>query len=238
MRLINKQVVNSGIPYLTEQSLTTSSSRCWVVDVNVMVLSWDRLLHKWLVEHNTIHFHMVFWLHQFMIYKTEYFSYNQLYSKDLISEGTRAPTLCKKHTPCCIHLHKELFLMPPAKRYFHFTFLKIAISLTNQHKSLSFMLEGCEEEKKERKKLYHQSESSGMKETVIYHRLMLDLLLYAWHWRQLQRMAKKCSQTHHKSRHLTPSHEMPAIWESRQTLWSHTQLVERWWNVFLMKQDF
>jgi hypothetical protein len=61
-------MVDAGKPYLTEQSLTAPSSRCWVVDVDVMILSWDWFLHKWFVEHNTIHFHVIFWLHQFMIY--------------------------------------------------------------------------------------------------------------------------------------------------------------------------
>ncbi len=55
---------------LSEESLAATSSRGGVVDVNVVVLSTDRLLNKRLLEYLSIHLHMVLSFHQVTLWET------------------------------------------------------------------------------------------------------------------------------------------------------------------------
>lgn len=50
--------------YLPEKSLTSTSGRCRVINVNIVVFGTDRLFHKWLLENFPIHFHVIFSFNQ------------------------------------------------------------------------------------------------------------------------------------------------------------------------------
>lgn len=50
--------------YLSEEPLASSSSRCWVVDVDVVVLGTHGFLHKGFRKHLPVHLDMVLPLHQ------------------------------------------------------------------------------------------------------------------------------------------------------------------------------
>ena len=54
----------SGDIYLSEESLAASSCRCWVIDVDIVVLSAHRFLHEGFGEHLPVHLHMVLPLHK------------------------------------------------------------------------------------------------------------------------------------------------------------------------------
>jgi hypothetical protein len=48
------------ILYLSEQALTTPSSRMGIVNVNVVILRADGFLHEWFIEHDSVDLNMVF----------------------------------------------------------------------------------------------------------------------------------------------------------------------------------
>lgn len=50
--------------YLSKETLAAPTSRGWVIDVDIVVLSGDGLLHKRFMKHFPVHFHMVLALHQ------------------------------------------------------------------------------------------------------------------------------------------------------------------------------
>lgn len=50
--------------YLSKETLAAPTGRGWVIDVDIVVLGGDRLLHKRFMKHFPVHFHMVLALHQ------------------------------------------------------------------------------------------------------------------------------------------------------------------------------
>lgn len=52
--------------HLTEETLTASTRRCWIVDVDVVILGRHRFLHKRFIEGDAIHLHMILRFYQFM----------------------------------------------------------------------------------------------------------------------------------------------------------------------------
>lgn len=54
----------SGDSYLSEESLAAPSSRCRVIDVDVMVLSAHGFLHERFRKHLPVHLNMVLPLHE------------------------------------------------------------------------------------------------------------------------------------------------------------------------------
>lgn len=77
-----------GDGYLSEESLAAPSSRCRVVDVDIVVLGTHRFLYEGFREHLPVHLDVVFPFHQVTLCTGEDFSFKLFSTKERTKNDT------------------------------------------------------------------------------------------------------------------------------------------------------